>query len=150
MDNEIHDPSINILGKAMLTTGMFGGVFLPAEIIRHDSRPEQFPTVGETPEYGEYLVVVSGCQDCHGQELSGGKSSDPSAKLAPNLTPGGELVVWEEADFFKAIREGVTKSGHVLDPEQMPWEHYKYFTDEELRAMWLYLSNLPKMQTTVP
>lgn len=93
---------------------------------------------------------MSGCQDCHGLELSGGKSADPAAKLAPNLTPGGELIAWDESDFFKAMREGVAKSGHELDPEQMPWEHYKYFTDEELRAIWLYLGSLPKLQTTVP
>jgi mono/diheme cytochrome c family protein len=150
VDQEVREPLFNILGKALLATGMFGEVFLPAEVIAHDTRPDQFPAAGETPEYGEYLVVVSGCQDCHGQKLSGGKSSDPSAILAPNLTPGGELVAWDKADFVKAMREGVTPNGHELDPKQMPWEHYKYFTDEELRAMWLYLGSLPKLQTAVP
>ena len=150
VDQEIREPSFNILGKALIATGMFGEVFLPAEIIDHNARPGQFPTVGGTPAYGEYLVNVSSCKDCHGTELSGGKSADPAAKLAPNLTPGGELIAWDEADFLKAIREGVTPSGYKLDPEQMPWEHYKYFTDEELRAMWLYLQSLPKLETTVP
>lgn len=150
VDQGIREPSLNILGKALLATGMFGEFILPAEVIAHDARPAQFPAAGETPAYGEYLVYVSGCQDCHGLELSGGKSADPAAKLAPNLTPGGELIAWDESDFFKAMREGVAKSGHELDPEQMPWEHYKYFTDEELRAIWLYLGSLPKLQTTVP
>lgn len=150
VDQETSEPSFNFLGKALLTTGMFGDHILPAKVISHDTRPERFPVAGETPEYGEYLVLVSGCQDCHGQDLSGGKSADPAAKLAPNLTPGGELAVWDEADFVKAIREGVAKSGHQLDPLQMPWEHYKYFSDEELGAMWVYLQSLPKLPTTLP
>lgn len=150
VDQDVREPSFNILGKAMLAAGVLGEYILPAEIISHEARPAQYPVAGETPEYGEYLVFVSSCQDCHGVELSGGKSADPAAKLAPNLTPGGELAVWDEADFVKAIREGVTKSGHELDPEQMPWEHYKYFSDEELRAMWLYLQSLPKLPTTLP
>ena len=150
VDREIRKPSINILGRALLAAGVFGNAFLPAENISHDSRPEQYPAVGKTPEYGEYLVLVSGCHDCHGQELSGGKSADPAAQLAPNLTPGSELVAWDEADFINAIREGTTPSGHQLDPAQMPWEHYKYFNDEELGAIWVYLQSLPKLPTTLP
>ena len=36
--------------------------------------------------------------------------STEKACNAPNLTPGGELAAWEEADSFKAIREGVAKA----------------------------------------
>jgi hypothetical protein len=51
------------------------------------------PAAGATAEYREYLVNISGCRDCHGQELAGGPFPDPSIKvISPNLTPGGELV----------------------------------------------------------
>ena len=151
VDKETREPSFNLLGKALMGAGMFGDSVMVAEnIVQNQVVNASYPPAGVTPEYGEYLVKVSGCHDCHGPDLSGGKSADPSAIPAPNLTPGGELVAWEEADFLKAIREGVAKSGHKLDPEQMPWEHYKNFSDDELRAVWVYLQSVPKHETTVP
>jgi mono/diheme cytochrome c family protein len=149
VDQEIRVPYSNFLGRALLAAGMFGKAALPAELIFHDARPTDIVEPGETPAYGEYLILVSGCQDCHGQDLSGGKNADPAAKLAPNLTPGGELVAWNETDFTKAIKEGVTPGGHQLDRAQMP-EHYRNFSEEELAAIWVYLQSLPKLPTTVP
>ncbi|MBN1452512.1 MAG: c-type cytochrome [Anaerolineales bacterium] len=149
IDNETREPQFNFLGKALLAAGMFGSDIIPAEVIQHSQRPTA-PLAGVTVEYGDYLVNVSGCRSCHGKQLSGGKSADPSAIAAPNLTPGGELVAWEEADFVKALREGVAKSGHQLDPLQMPWEHYRYFSDDELKAIWVYLQSLPALPITIP
>jgi mono/diheme cytochrome c family protein len=150
VDQEIRKPHSNFLGRALLAAGMFGKAALPAELIFHDTRPTDIIEPGETPAYGEYLALVSGCQDCHGQDLSGGKNADPAAKLAPNLTPGGELAAWSETDFIKSIKEGITPSGRQLDPVQMPWEHYRNFSEEELRAIWLYVQSLPKLPTTIP
>ncbi|TFG74445.1 MAG: hypothetical protein E4H23_11990, partial [Chrysiogenales bacterium] len=96
------------------------------------------------------LLNVSGCRDCHGPNLSGGKSAEPTAKNAPNLTPGGELIAWQTADFIKTLRTGTTPFGHKLDPRQMPWEHFKNFSDNELTAIFLYLQSLPKLETTIP
>ncbi|MBK8824553.1 MAG: hypothetical protein IPN58_18655 [Anaerolineales bacterium] len=62
----------------------------------------------------------------------------------------GVLVTWTEADFIQAIRTGVIPGGHQLDPAQMPWEHYKNFSDDELKAIWAYLHNLPSTASTVP
>ena len=39
----------------------------------------------------------------------------------------------------------MTPSGHQLDPEFMPWENYKVFYDDELKAIWLYLQYLPEL-----
>ena len=151
IDNETREPSFNPLGKALMGAGAFGDSVVVAEyVLDHPLENISYPPAGVSAEYGEYLVNVSGCRDCHGPALSGGKSADPSAINAPNLTPGGELVAWEEADFIKAIREGEAKSGHKLDPAQMPWEHYKFFSDDELKALWAYLQSLPKLATTLP
>ncbi|MFN8410817.1 MAG: c-type cytochrome [Anaerolineales bacterium] len=150
VDKESREPSFNLLGKALLGAGAFGEGFTVAEYIVKNPSTDTYPAAGVTPEYGNYLVAVSGCQDCHGSALAGGKSADPSAINAPNLTPGGELVAWTEDDFIKAIRTGETLSGHQLDPAQMPWEHYKNFSDDELKAIWAYLHSLPKLDTVVP
>lgn len=150
IDNEHPNPTFNPLGKAMLAAGVFGPAILPAEVIQHDQRPASYPPTAVNAQYGEYLVNVSGCHDCHGPQLSGGKGADPNAIAAPNLTPGGELRAWQEVDFVTAIRTGVAKSGHQLDPAQMPWEHYKNYNDDELGAIWQYLQSLPALETTLP
>jgi mono/diheme cytochrome c family protein len=149
VDKETREPRINLLGDAMLGAGILGNGVVVAQNIQHSARPD-FPPAGVTVEYGTYVVNVSGCRDCHGSSLAGGKSADPSSKNAPNLTPGGELIAWQEADFIQAIRTGVAPSGHKLDPAQMPWEHYRNFSEDELRAIFMYLKTLPRLETVVP
>jgi mono/diheme cytochrome c family protein len=151
VDKDTREPNFNLLGKAMVGAGVFGkGIVVAEDIQQSGPVSSSAPNAGITPEYGEYIVNVSGCHTCHGVNLSGGKSPEPTAINAPNLTPGGELIAWKEADFIKAIRTGVTLSGHKLDPRQMPWEHYKNFSDDELKAIWVYLQSVPKHETTIP
>lgn len=150
VDKELSEPNFNILGKALLAAGVFGESVVVAEAINKNAVDPSYPASGVTSEYGQYLMNVSGCRDCHGAELSGGKSADPSAIYAPNLTSGGELIAWKEEDFIKAIRTGLTPTNRQLDPLQMPWEHYKNFSDDELKAIWAYLESLPKLESTLP
>lgn len=151
VDKETREPHLNLLGKALIGAGVFGkGVIVAEDIQQSGPVTSSVPNAGITSEYGDYLVNASGCRTCHGVNLTGGKSPDPTAINAPNLTPGGELIAWKEADFIKAIRTGVAQSGHQLDPKQMPWEHYKNFSDDELKAIFMYLQSLPKLETTVP
>jgi len=149
VDKVTREPSFNPLGKAMLAAGVFGNSITVAETIDHETRPGT-PPVAVTSEYGLYLVNVSSCKNCHGPDLSGGKSAEPTAKNAPNLTPGGELIAWEAADFINTLRTGITPFGQKLDPRQMPWEHYKNFSDNELTAIFRFLESLPKLETTIP
>ena len=149
VDRQTREPNINLLGKALLGAGLIGKGVIVAEDVPSLPQPDNVP-VGITPQYGNYLVNVSGCRDCHGQDLSGGKSADPAAKPAPNLTPGGELIAWQEADFINTLRTGTTPFGLKLDPAEMPWEDFKNFFDDELGAIFAYLSSLPKLETSLP
>ena len=86
------------------------------------------------------------CRSCHGPKLNGGPFPDPSiTKISPNLTPGGELAAWTEADFMNTLRTGKTPGGHELDPELMPWKEFGQFYDDELKAVFMYLQSLPKL-----
>ena len=49
------------------------------------------------------------------------------------------LHAWTEADIFRALREGRRPDGSVIDPEKMPWVRSGQMTDDEIRAVWLYL-----------
>jgi len=112
---------------------------LPAEIIaREKERPADVP-VGATAEYGGYLSRTGGCTGCHGANLAGGGVID--GVKVPNLTRGGEFGKWTEADFVKSIRTGMRPDGRVLSAV-MPWPYMKELTDEELRAMWLYIRSV--------
>ena len=145
IDRETRPRSLSPIAKIMYALGAFGDL-LYAETIQHDVRPGS-PLVGMTLEYGDYLVNVNGCRSCHGEALSGKQPSEPGAPLAPNLTPGGLLVGWSEADFITTLRTGVDPYNHELS-DSMPKDLGK-MTDEELKTLWMYLQSLPALETTI-
>jgi len=46
------------------------------------------------------------------------------------------------------MRTGVTPSGRQLS-DFMPWRGAAKMTDDELKAMWLYLQAQPKLETVI-
>lgn len=137
-----------LLGNVLIGVGVFDNLMMAEQIDHTGPRPAA-PAIGVTPEYGAYLAQLNGCRQCHGQQLSGGKVDDPTINmLGPNLTPGGELATWSEADFAQALRTGVTPAGRPLS-EVMPWKLYgSQMSDDELRAVYRYLQSLPSLATT--
>jgi mono/diheme cytochrome c family protein len=113
---------------------------IPAENIAHDQpRPAEVPR-GVTREYGNYLATIGGCKSCHLPDLNGGVPIEGNV-MAANLTPTG-IGNWTEADFIKALRTGIRPDGRVLSAV-MPWPYIRHMTDDELRALWIYLRSLP-------
>ncbi|MFL6245920.1 MAG: c-type cytochrome [Thermoanaerobaculia bacterium] len=116
------------------------------------------PPAGATADYGRYLTQHVGlCADCHTQRvgllqkadrnrLFAGMSNPPEGfpVKPPNITPHPEAGIgkWSEADFMRAMRTGVTPAGDTLHPF-MPWPYLKRMTDDDLRAMYLYLRTVP-------
>jgi mono/diheme cytochrome c family protein len=148
VDHITHGQHFTPLAKIMLAAGMLGK--LPVESVSHATHLSA-PPAGVTKEYGEYMVNTNDCRVCHGPKLNGGKYPDPTIqKISPNLTPGGELGGWTEDQFITTIRSGVTPAEAHLDPNLMPWKDYSKFTDDELKAIYLYLHSLPKLPQYVP
>lgn len=135
------DPELNLMGRVLLAAGLFGDVF-PAEFIDHEQPFPNMPAIGANIEYGAYVADATGCTSCHGADLAG-DVFDPEAPPAPDLTRGGELGGWSEADFIQTMRSGVSPHGHELDAEFMPWQSFARFSDDELKALWIYLQSLP-------
>jgi cytochrome c5 len=140
------EPVLTPMGQIMMGVGLFGQIF-PAEYINHDQPFPAMPAISASLEYGEYLSRF--CTACHGEDLSGKAAVEPGAPIAPNLTPGGGLGAWTEADFIQTIRTGVNPHGHNLDPEAMPWKSFGKFEDEELQAIYMYLQSLPELSMTI-
>jgi mono/diheme cytochrome c family protein len=123
--------------------------------------PAQAPTV----ERGKYLANdVANCMACHspldtttgeltGPAFSGNvrgerSSVDPAVMLrAPNLTPhpSGALAGFEDEDAWI----GRFRVGRVVRESIMPWGPYTRMTDDDLRALYLYLHSLDPVANDV-
>jgi cytochrome c553 len=141
VDNTTPPSELRLVGRIMLAAGLFPPDTIPAEIIAHDARRPPVPEPGVTAEYGRYLAHV--CTVCHGEDLAGGVLEGEGR----NLTPAGDLATWSEADFIRTLRTGVTPAGEQLDPELFPYQDLGQMTDDELKALWLYLKSLPPVET---
>ena len=111
---------------------------------------------------GEYLVRgPAGCGNCHtpmgpegfimDQELGGRLVEDNEmfTAIAPNITPGGELADWTDAEIIRAIREGVAKDGSILGPP-MPFGLYRHLSDDDVGSIVAFLRTLPAVDNEVP
>jgi mono/diheme cytochrome c family protein len=146
VDKEWPDPEFTPLAKILVSAGAFGPI-IQAENINHVAARPTVPAEGTTAAYGEYLVTVSGCRACHGEDLAGVKNPpNPAAPPVPGLVAGSEVAFWSEAQFITTIRTGVTPSGHSLT-EFMPWKEFRIMTDDQFKAIWLYLNSLSADQS---
>jgi mono/diheme cytochrome c family protein len=147
VDNELPASSLSWPGRVVMTL-VPAITFIPAELIAHAAPRPVAPEVGITPAYGEYLTYS--CKVCHSLTMSGGPIPGfPSSwPPAPNLTFGGgsALPAWTEGDFVNTVRTGVTPEGREIRGDYMPWGSYKFMSDDELKAVWVYLQSLSKWE----
>lgn len=144
VDNQTPEPQ---LGPPAYIAAATSPDILPVQIIDHDAPRPSVPEPGPTVEYGEYLVTIGTCRDCHGEELNGDVLG-PEDPPASNLTPGGELAGWSEEDYIQTIRTGVNPAGRELqEPMALVAEVMARATDEELAATFAYLQSLPARET---
>lgn len=99
---------------------------------------------------GRHIAVTRSCGDCHGPALAGSTAIDDpmiGTLRAANLTPGGVVGAYTDADWVRAIRHGVAPDGTPL--VFMPsWEYY-YLSDEDLGALIAYLKQLSPVDRTM-
>lgn len=129
--------SVSLLGTLLVGAGMFPTALQPPL-----AGPVAAPAAGATPAYGAYLVEISGCRTCHGEDLGGGKARQfGGPPVGPNLT---QIVPrWTETQFVQTIRTGRDPNGYELRPDMMPWKELSAaFTDDELRAIYADIHSL--------
>jgi mono/diheme cytochrome c family protein len=123
---------LNLLGVVMLGAGMLPeGKPVSTGIV---TAPPKTPTL----QYGEYILSYQDCRVCHGDKLTGGVPGQVGP-LGPdlNLVKG-----WKLEEFIATMRTGVDPNGHKLS-KQMPWQPVGRMGDEELSAVYAYLTHLP-------
>lgn len=112
----------------------------------------------ELIEKGERLAVAADCQACHtqtggGERFAGGYSiATPVGVIyTTNITPDKETGIgrYSEAQFARAVREGIRADGTPLYPA-MPYTSYVKLNDEDIHALYAYFMNgvAPSFSTT--
>ena len=94
---------------------------------------------------GEYLAIAADCDACHrspqGQAMAGGRAiASPLGNIiASNITPSLRAGIgdYSQADFARALRQGINKQGVHLYPA-MPYTSYAKLTDDDIHALYLY------------
>lgn len=101
---------------------------------------------------GELLFNAADCTACHtdvkggGKPLAGGRPLDtPFGRFyGPNITPDKENGIggWSEAQFRRALREGLDDDGDYLFPV-FPYTSFTGMTDQDIADLYAYLQTRP-------
>jgi mono/diheme cytochrome c family protein len=121
-----------------------------------------------TVAYGEYLVTLGSCADCHTQQgrqgpvagmaFAGGfkvEMPDGTHRLSANITPDEETGIgfWDRESFVDRFKDFADGGAMPLAPGMtntpMPWSIYAKWSREDLGAVYDYLSTLPPVANEV-
>jgi mono/diheme cytochrome c family protein len=119
------------------------------------------PDLSNPVKRGQYLVTLGNCMFCHTPVDQQGR---PMTELAfagglPFKGPWGELSsanitpdpsgisYYDEALFLNALRTGHVGARRLNSI--MPWGYFRNMTDEDLKAIYAYLSSLPAVKHRV-
>lgn len=108
----------------------------------------QPPADNDLVAQGQYIAAAADCSACHtlkgGMPYAGGTAFKlPIGTIyAPNITPDREhgIGAYTEAEFSRALREGVRRDGSSLYPA-MPYPSYARMTDRDIHALYVYFQH---------
>jgi mono/diheme cytochrome c family protein len=115
---------------------------------------------GQTPdavERGRYLANAGNCVSCHTQPgakpFTGGVAFDTpfGTVFSTNLTQDRDtgLGAWSEADFRRAMHEGVGRDGSSLIPA-FPYSSFTKVSDADIADLYAYLRTIPAVRFSPP
>jgi mono/diheme cytochrome c family protein len=113
------------------------------------------PPATDKVRYGEYLVTIGHCMECHtprgpkgelledkrgagGQAIPGPWGVSVSRNLTPHVTG---LRDWSDAEIARAVHDGISRDGSKLKPP-MAFAYYKTIGDADMAAIVAYLRTL--------
>ena len=106
---------------------------------------------------GAQLAAIGNCNTCHtapgGRPYAGSRAlKTPFGTVyGTNITPDPETGIgrWSQADFTRAMREGLDREGRHLYPA-FPYDHFTRVTDEDIRALYAFLMTREPVVARVP
>src|SRR5437773_5716458 len=95
---------------------------------------------------GAELAAIGNCGTCHtaegGKPFAGGRPlSAPFGTIySTNITPELDTGIgkWTEAEFVRAMHDGVDREGHDLYPA-FPYDHFTKVADEDVKAIYAFV-----------
>jgi mono/diheme cytochrome c family protein len=116
-------------------------------------------------KHGAYLATIGHCMECHAAWSRGvsdyttglGKGGrtfplregvpDSPVSTAANITshPAAGIGAWSEAEIGHAIRQGIARDGHALQPP-MAYGFYAGLKEADLKDIIAYLRTVPPLQ----
>jgi hypothetical protein len=119
------------------------------------TEPVPEPDRGNRRAYGDYLVRIAACRDCHtpmdaqgqtipGMEFAGGlELAGPYGRVSSaNITQDPSGIPYYNEDLFREVmRTGMARARKIHDA--MPWIGYGKQTDADLAAMFAYVQTIP-------
>jgi mono/diheme cytochrome c family protein len=133
-------------------------------LIRSVPEPVETPVASPDPsdriKYGQYLVTIGGCEDCHtpqkrGQLVSGFEYAGGALMRGPwgqvssaNITPDPSgISYYDEPLFIEVMRTGYVKARKLNSI--MPFGAFKNLTDDDLKAIFAYLQTVKPVKHRV-
>jgi mono/diheme cytochrome c family protein len=110
--------------------------------------PAAAPVDDPSVQRGAYIATASDCAACHtvpgGKPFAGGLpiASPVGTIYSTNITPSAAAGIggYTEAEFARAVRQGVRKSGENLYPA-MPYTSYRLLTDADVHDLYAYFQH---------
>ncbi len=157
IENQVPESKVNFPLNLIMRT-------VPRE---YHSKPA--PDPGNPVKYGEYLVTIAACSECHsmqvkgepvpGMYLAGGfEFKLPNGTLhSANITPDPATGIggWSKEFFIKRFKYYSSDSAHTIPPDPsgfntiMPWTMFAGLTEQDLGAIYDYLRTIPPVRHPV-
>jgi mono/diheme cytochrome c family protein len=126
-----------LCASGVLVTALTGATSAPADDLKFDAA---------TIAKGAELAAIGNCGTCHtaegGKPFAGGRPlSAPFGTIySTNITPEPDTGIgkWTEAEFVRAMHDGVDREGHDLYPA-FPYDHFTKVSDEDVKAIYAFV-----------
>jgi mono/diheme cytochrome c family protein len=115
------------------------------------------PEISDKVKYGEYMVTLASCRDCHTEAFSGGFvfAAPMFTVTVANITPDSTTGIgsWTEDAFVAKFRansaDDMVNKDHGKLNSVMPWAMYGKMKEEDLKAIYAYLRIVPAVSNKV-
>ena len=145
------------LALAASVAGVAAAAFGWRPAIAPVSRIDTSVYAADAIERGRVLAAAGNCATCHtapGGAVNAGGLAMPTpfgTVYSTNLTPDADTGIgaWSFSAFQRAMREGVSRDGHLLYPA-FPYTAFAKVSDDDLMALYAYLMVQPAVRAAVP
>jgi mono/diheme cytochrome c family protein len=148
------------IGLAVTVVGVGGYAWAEAREFDESMdrvRDAALPTVNRSTEArvlarGKHIAEsLGGCaaSACHGADFAGGQPlplGPLGTIVGPNITAGGMLSVYTDAELARLVRTGIKKDGRSV--RMMPVPDFYWLPDSDVSALVSYLRTVPASEKT--